>query len=60
MQKASSKGVRRVTKTKLKVANPEEEVLPEDPSEVVNSYNVSDYKHTKGVKGKGKNNKVNK
>ncbi len=58
-QKVASKAVRRITKGKLKVANPEEEILPEKPSEVIDSYDVTDWKFT-DAKGRGKNKKVNK
>lgn len=61
MQKAGSKGVRRVTKTKLKNVDPEKVILPEDPSEIINSYSVTDWRQTKDLKGRGKKDKrVNK
>ena len=58
-QKQGSKVLRSLTKSKIKSLPLDDIILPEDKSEVVNDYNVTDWKH-KNKKGKGKKNKLNK
>jgi hypothetical protein len=63
-QKQGSRNLRQKTKQKLKVKPLEEDlILPKDKSEVINDYDVTDWKFRDDDKkyfGKGKLKKINK
>lgn len=63
-QKQGSQSMRRTTKQKLKTRSHEDDLLlPIDKSEVINDYNITDWKFRDDKKkwfGKGKDKKINK